>query len=86
MNHTTYDVIICNGLLGGPLLHGKEMLARVISLLAARLNPGGILLAADHFHGGWKQTTPSATLAELLTASGLQTVEAGEGLGAVRTG
>jgi len=81
-----YDVIICNGLLGGPLLHERETLRRVISLLAARLNPGGILLAADRFHEGWKQTTPSATIQELLTASGLQSVAAGEGLGGVRTG
>ncbi len=81
-----YDVIVCNGLLGGPLLHGEEMLARVIVLLAQRLKPGGILVAADHFHEGWRQKTPPATLAELLTESGLQTVAAGEGVGAVKTG
>jgi chemotaxis methyl-accepting protein methylase len=86
LNQNRYDMIICNGLLGGPLLHRQETLTRVISLLAARLNRGGILLAADHFHGGWKQSTPSATIKELLTASGLQAVEPGEGIGAVRTG
>jgi len=85
-DHNSYDVIICNGLLGGPLLHGKEMLAGVIALLAQRLKPGGILLAADCFHEGWKQQTPPATLVELLTASGLQSVKAGEGIGAVKSG
>jgi len=85
-DHDSYDVIICNGLLGGPLLHGKELLAGVIALLARRLKPGGILLAADCFHEGWKQQTPPATLAELLTASGLQPLKAGEGIGGVKSG
>lgn len=85
-----YDVIICNGLLGGPLLHEAKALAEVAALLTARLKPGGILLAADHFHEGWKQKNPPATLAGLLTGSGLQIVDAGEGLAVfqqpVRTG
>lgn len=81
-----YEVILCNGLLGGPLLHDQKRLANVIRLLAGRLRPGGILLAADRFHGGWKRMTPPATLQGLLTASGLQLVDVGEGVGAVRSG
>lgn len=81
-----YEVILCNGLLGGPLLHDQGRLAGVIRLLAGRLRPGGIFLAADRFHGGWKRITPSATLQGLLTASGLQLVDVGEGVGAVRSG
>jgi SAM-dependent methyltransferase len=84
--HDSYDLILCNGFLGGPLLHRQVKLARVIGFLAQRLNTGGILLAADHFHGGWKQATPSAAITQVLTASGLQTVEAGEGIGAVKNG
>jgi chemotaxis methyl-accepting protein methylase len=85
LSEQNYDVIFCNGLLGGPLLHGKGVLARTIALLAQRLRPGGILLAADRFHGGWQQKTPPAALAELLAASGLQMVAAGEGLAAVKS-
>lgn len=81
-----YDVIFCNGLLGGPLMHGKEELAGVIALLAQRLTAGGLLLAADSFHEGWRQKTPPATLADLLAESGLQPFAAGEGVGAVKSG
>jgi chemotaxis methyl-accepting protein methylase len=77
-----YDVIICNGLLGGPLLHVKEALAMVINQLANRLNPGGILLAADHFHQGWQKQTPRAVIDKLLAASGLNSMDVCEGIGA----
>lgn len=82
----TYDVILCNGLLGGPLLFERQAIAGVVALLTARLRPGGLLLAANRFHGGWQRTTPSATLAELLTERGLRVERAGEGLAAVRSG
>lgn len=81
-----YDVILCNGLLGGPLLHGEAALAMVINRLAKRLNPGGIILAADHFHGGWQKKTPPAAIEKLLAASGLDCLAVGEGVGAVRIG
>lgn len=86
MDPEKYDVIICNGLLGGPLLHEEEKLAVVIARLAAGLKPGGILLIADRFHEGWRQLTSSATVARMLTMSGLTTLEAGEGVGAVKSG
>jgi hypothetical protein len=86
LTEKSYDAIICNGLLGGPLLHRKEPLVRVIGLLAQKVRPGGILLAADCFHQGWKQLMPPALINEMLTASGLQTVYTGEGLGVVRPG
>lgn len=81
-----YDVIICNGLLGGPLLHDQEKLGGVVALLVKRLRPGGILLAEDRFHEGWKQATPPTAIKGLLTASGLQVIEAGAGIAAVRNG
>lgn len=80
-----YDVILCNGLLGGPLLQEKGGLAAVIELLASRLNHGGVLLAADRFHEGWRKKTPPAAIEKLLAAAGLEILSVGEGVGAVRT-
>jgi hypothetical protein len=58
----------------------------VVGDLERRLNPGGVLLVADRFHAGWKKKTPSATLAELLTASGLRVATTGDGITAVKNG
>lgn len=78
-----YDVIICNGLLGGPLLHGEAALARAVGSLAGRLKPGGVLLVADCFHQGWKKRQQGELLS-LLRECGLELVEAGEGVGALK--
>jgi chemotaxis methyl-accepting protein methylase len=81
-----FDVILCNGLLGGPMLHEVERLQRTITGLARRLAPGGLLLASDRFHEGWKRRVPKQRLEEMLRLSGLQVVEAGEGIGGERPG
>lgn len=80
--HTTgsFDLIICNGLLGGPLLHQPEQLSQVLRTLAGLLSPGGVLAAADMFHAGWKKRLPPPLMAELFKDCGLTVVEAGEGL------
>ncbi len=79
-----FDIILCNGLLGGPILHEKEELELVVSNLAELLAPGGILLAADCFHGGWKQKCPQAELRALFEKNRLKTCEAGEGIGGLK--
>lgn len=71
-NETQYLIILCNGLLGGPMLHDRLHLQRAVQALAARLEDGGLLLIADHFHGGWKKNTPRQVLVELLQHYGLQ--------------
>lgn len=80
-----YDVILCNGLLGGPLLHGKEQLAKAVCLLAGRLNPGGILLVADCFHQGWKMAQQEEMLS-LLRENMLEVVAVAEGFAGVKSG
>ena len=60
-----FDLILCNGLLGGPIINTPQMLEQVVGNLARLLAPGGILLAADHFHGGWKQKCPQENLRAL---------------------
>lgn len=79
-----FDLIICNGLLGGPIINRGEGLERVVSNLAGMLASGGILLATDSFHGGWKSKCRSADLEELFQKTGLEIVEAGEGIGALK--
>lgn len=72
-----YDIILCNGLLGGPFLHEWEMLENAIHALVKRLKTGGILLAADRFHGGWRKENPPARIVEIMQRRGL-TVRHGE--------
>jgi chemotaxis methyl-accepting protein methylase len=81
-----YDVIICNGLLGGPLLNERKNLAGTVGCLCARLKPGGILLAADRFHGGWKRATPADMLRKMLVGNGLELRTVDEGVAGVKQG
>ncbi len=76
-----FDLIICNGLLGGPIIHRKGEVERVVARLADLLTPGGLLLAADHFHGGWKQHCPQSELQAVFERHRLVYVDAGEGIG-----
>jgi hypothetical protein len=80
-----FDIILCNGLLGGPILHKKEELELAIGNLAKLLAPGGILLAADSFHGGWKQQCPQSELWALFETNHLKTCEAGKGIGGLKS-
>ncbi|TWJ33512.1 methyltransferase domain-containing protein [Geobacter argillaceus] len=79
-----YSAILCNGLLGGPMLHDRESVGRVVKGLAASLEPGGILLAADRFHAGWRKLFPREQLAELFVLCGLRLVAGGEGIAGIR--
>jgi len=79
-----YHLILCNGLLGGPLLHQPAELDHAIGALAARLLPGGVLLAADRFHAGWRQLVPAEQLRALMRAHGLVPLEVPEGVGGVK--
>lgn len=80
-----FDLILCNGLLGGPLLNRTAALLRAIGHLAALLRPGGCLMAADRFHGGWKQKTPEELLGGLCETAGLRSERSGGGIVALRT-
>lgn len=75
-----FDLILCNGLLGGPIIHQPAQLQQVVRLLTGFLVPGGMLLIADHFHGGWKKQTPTELLVSLLQDAGLICRQAGEGI------
>ena len=83
-NFGQFDLILCNGLLGGPIINATEHLERVVSNLASILAPGGILLAADSFHGGWKSKCRNVDLQALFTQKGLKSVDAGEGVGGLK--
>ena len=75
-----YHLVLCNGLLGGPLMHDPDELAGAIRALAARLAPGGVLLAADRFHAGWRLRVPAEKLRALMQANGLTPLEVPEGI------
>jgi len=80
-----FDLILCNGLLGGPIIHAQENMNRAVRNLAGLLAPGGMLLAADHFHGGWKQKCPQQELRALCELNGMKTIEAAEGVAALKS-
>jgi len=79
-----FDLILCNGLLGGPILNRSSELERVVNDLAGLLAPGGMLLVADSFHQGWKQKCPQQLLRAFLEMNGLNTFQAGEGIGGLK--
>jgi SAM-dependent methyltransferase len=79
-----YDIILCNGLLGGPFLHDPVDLADTIWRLCERLRAGGILLAADRFHGGWKKLMTDEALRKLFGACGLMIQAVAEGVAGVK--
>ena len=75
-----FDLIICNGLLGGPIIHEIAQMRTIVQNLSGLLRPGGLLLVGDHFHGGWKKRVPTVLMGELFGECGLRVKEAGEGL------
>jgi len=81
-----YQLILCNGLLGGPLLHEPGELSRAVRSLASRLAPGGVLLAADRFHAGWRQRVPVEALRTLMRENGLSPLEVPEGVAGEKAG
>lgn len=84
IDKSRFDLILCNGLLGGPIIHDKKTVNQAIGNLARLLAPGGLLLAADHFHGGWKQKCPQGELRAFLENNGLMYVDTGEGIGGLK--
>jgi len=79
-----FDIITCNGLLGGPIISRLDRIRTVVENLAGLLRPGGILLAADRFHGGWKKYIPGKILGDVFETCGLKVVAAGEGPGGLK--
>ncbi len=75
-----YHLILCNGILGGPFLPDSVGVGAVVKSLAARLNPGGLLLAANRFHEGWLKQMPNKTLAEIFQIAGLELVAQEDGV------
>lgn len=80
-----YDLILCNGLLGGPFSSG-ERLDRTVAVLAEKLGPGGLLLAENRFHEGWRRREPNERLAGLFRRHGLVCHAAGKGIACIRGG
>jgi chemotaxis methyl-accepting protein methylase len=80
----SFDLIICNGLLGGPIINQSLQLQQVVKQLAGLLSRGGVLLVADHFHDGWKKQVPEAVLVTLMEEAGLSIQQAGKGLAGVK--
>lgn len=81
-----YDIIVCNGFLGGPFIHDRTELAAAVSSLMGRLRPGGLFLAADRFHCGWKRAAPPEILKELLKEGGLTLLAIDDGVAAQKGG
>ncbi|QOX77855.1 chemotaxis protein CheR [Trichlorobacter lovleyi] len=83
-SNQAFDLILCNGLLGGPIISNHGEIGQVLGQLVAVLNRGGMLLIADHFHAGWRKKVPLEWLCGLLCNMGLEVRQAGEGLVAIK--
>ena len=79
-----FDAVICNGLIGGPLLHDKRAVRAALRYLAERVEKGGVFLAADRFHSGWRKAVPVGMIKAELESAGFAIVDVGEGVAAVR--
>lgn len=77
--HEPFDLILCNGLLGGPIINRVNEMEQIAALLVGLLTPGGCILVADNFHGGWKQRVPEQAVRLCFEQLGLRTDKAGEG-------
>lgn len=66
-----YDLILCNGTVGGPFIHRPQQIETALDGLTSRLKPGGVLCLADRFHGGWEKKTPREHIAAVLRERGL---------------
>ena len=80
----SYDLIVCNGLIGGPMLHEKKRIEQILFSLSGRLKKKGLLLLSDRFHDGWHRKTPHAALADLLSNAGLVSIECKDGQAAFK--
>ena len=80
-----YNVVLCNGILGGPFVHERNALEMLIACLAKRVKPGGVLLAADRFHDGWKKIAPAALLEEIFAENGFRLLRIREGVAGIKT-
>ncbi|MCL2760467.1 MAG: chemotaxis protein CheR [Desulfuromonadales bacterium] len=74
-----YDIIICNGLLGGPLLHKVDNLKKVANLFATHLKYGGTVLVANHFHSGWNRPDNVTGLINMFKQQGFSATSIEEG-------
>jgi hypothetical protein len=61
-----------------------DQLATAVTSLARRVKPGGILLAADRFHGGWKKEAPPEVVKGVLLRSGFRLHPIEDGIAAER--
>jgi hypothetical protein len=77
-----YDIILCNGILGGPFIHGEREITAAVSALVEQLAPGGVVLLSDRFHGGWKRMVPQSLLGDMLKRRGLVLLPITDGIAA----
>ena len=80
-----YDLVVCNGLLGGPLLHADHELRRAVSVLTGCLSPGGLLCIADRFHDGWRRHNGESSVRVMLRQAGFALCELPDGVAAMRS-
>ncbi|NJD89974.1 MAG: hypothetical protein FIA91_00410 [Geobacter sp.] len=75
----SYDLIVCNGLIGGPILHDRRRIEQALLSLLRKLKKKGLLLVADRFHHGWHRKTPRSAVADLLVNAGLVFIDCKDG-------
>lgn len=74
-----FDLIFCNGLLGGPIVHTSKQMQIVVDFLIKLLSQKGIIVIADHFHDGWRKLVSLEAVQDYFTKAGMVTHPFGEG-------
>ena len=62
-----FDLILCNGLLGGPIIDNKDDMQQIATRLSLLKAPGGQIMVASRFHDGWKKRFPEAVIDSMIT-------------------
>jgi hypothetical protein len=79
-----FDIVVCNGLIGGPIINHPSQVTKIIHTLLSQLAPEGILLIDNCFHDGWKKRLPTASLMKQLKLFGLNAKQIDNGIAATR--
>lgn len=79
-----YDLVVCNGLVGGPILNDPKDIERLGGLVSRILRKNGIFLLSDRFHAGWRRKIPFELIASMLDQQSLRQLACRDGLAFIK--
>lgn len=80
-----FDIIVCNGLIGGPVVSSPAQSRKIIATLGRLITPDGLLLIDNCFHDGWKKRYTPEMLMQEIRMAGLKPGRVFNGVTAARS-